>query len=176
MMLQDKKLLDARIAERDQLDAELQALLARYGLEVADGSIRQALLLLDDAQEARARMAERRQRAMAQEMHESSANQAVADLEEQRRAVEEAAGLEPDAPLRTLEAALRAKEDERDELNEKLEGAGKRLAELKRSLDAAKEDRTFDRVKLDYHQIRARLRIAKHNYIALLLAQKLLED
>lgn len=176
VMLQDKKLLDARIAERDQLDAELQALLARYGLEVADGSIRQALLLLDDAQEARARMAERRQRAMAQEMHESSASQAVADLEEQRRAVEEAAGLEPDAPLRTLEAALRAKEDERDELNEKLEGAGKRLAELKRSLDAAKEDRTFDRVKLDYHQIRARLRIAKHNYIALLLAQKLLED
>lgn len=176
VMLQDKKLLDARIAERDQLDAQLQALLARYGLEVADGSIRQALLLLDDAQEARARMAERRQRAMAQEMHESSASQAVADLEEQRRAVEEAAGLEPDAPLRTLEAALRAKEDERDELNEKLEGAGKRLAELKRSLDAAKEDRTFDRVKLDYHQIRARLRIAKHNYIALLLAQKLLED
>ena len=176
VMLQDKKLLDARIAERDQLDAELQALLARYGLEVADGSIRQALLLLDDAQEARARMAERRQRAMAQEMHESSASQAVADLEEQRRAVEEAAGLEPDAPLRTLEAALRAKEDERAELNEKLEGAGKRLAELKRSLDAAKEDRTFDRVKLDYHQIRARLRIAKHNYIALLLAQKLLED
>ncbi len=176
VMLQDKKLLDARIAERDQLDAELQALLARYGLEVADGSIRQALLLLDDAQEARARMAERRQRAMAQEMHESSASQAVADLEEQRRAVEEAAGLEPDAPLRTLEAALRAKEDGRDELNEKLEGAGKRLAELKRSLDAAKEDRTFDRVKLDYHQIRARLRIAKHNYIALLLAQKLLED
>lgn len=176
VMLQDKKLLDARIAERDQLDAELQALFARYGLEVADGSIRQALLLLDDAQEARARMAERRQRAMAQEMHESSASQAVADLEEQRRAVEEAAGLEPDAPLRTLEAALRAKEDERDELNEKLEGAGKRLAELKRSLDAAKEDRTFDRVKLDYHQIRARLRIAKHNYIALLLAQKLLED
>ena len=176
VMLQDKKLLDARIAERDQLDTELQALLARYGLEVADGSIRQALLLLDDAQEARARMTERRQRAMAQEMHESSASQAVADLEEQRRAVEEAAGLEPDAPLRTLEAALRAKEDERDELNEKLEGAGKRLAELKRSLDAAKEDRTFDRVKLDYHQIRARLRIAKHNYIALLLAQKLLED
>ena len=160
VMLQDKKLLDARIAERDQLDAELQALFARYGLEGADGSIRQALLLLDDAQEARARMAERRQRAMAQEMHESSASQAVADLEEQRRAVEEAAGLEPDAPLRTLEAALRAKEDERDELNEKLEGAGKRLAELKRSLDAAKEDRTFDRVKLDYHQIRARLRIA----------------
>ena len=176
VMLQDKKLLDARIAERDQLDAELQALFARYGLKGADGSIRQALLLLDDAQEARARMAERRQRAMAQEMHESSASQAVADLEEQRRAVEEAAGLEPDAPLRTLEAALRAKEDERDELNEKLEGAGKRLAELKRSLDAAKEDRTFDRVKLDYHQIRARLRIAKHNYIALLLAQKLLED
>ena len=28
--------------------------------------------------------------------------------------------------------------------------------------------RSFDQVKLDYHQIRARLRIAKHNYITLL--------
>lgn len=176
VMLQDKKLLDARVAERDKLDAELQELLARYGLEVVDGSVRQALLLLDDAQEARTRMVERRQRAMAQEMHESSASQAVAELEAQRRTVEEAAGLEPDAPVRTLEAALRAKEDERDELGDKLEGAGKRLTELTRTLDAAKDDRTFDRVKLDYHQIRARLRIAKHDYIALLLAQRLLED
>lgn len=176
VMLQDKKLLNASAAEKDKLDADLQALLKRNGLEAANGSIRQALLLLDDAQKARARMAERRQRAMANEMHESSASQAVAELEEQRRAVEEAAGLEPNSPLRVLEVTLRAKEEEREELAEKLKGADKRLAELKHTLDAAKDDRTFDRVKLDYHQIRARLRIAKHNYIALLLAQRLLED
>ncbi len=176
VMLQDKKLLDARMAERDELDATLQSLLDKNGLGAAEGSVRQALLLLDDAQEARARVAERRQRAMAQEMHESAANQALAELESQRRAIEEAAGLEPDAPIRTIEAMLRAKTSERAELEAELEGASARILELTRRLDAVRHDRTFDQVKLDYHQIRARLRVAKHDYIALLLAQRLLEE
>ncbi len=176
VMLQDKKLLDARTAERDKLDADLRTLLDRNGLGPANGSVRQALLLLDDAQEARTRIAEQRHRAMAQEMHESAANQAVAELEGQRRAVEEAAGLDADAPVRTVEAMLRAKEAERDELEAELEGAGDRIAELTRRLDQAKADRTFDRLKLEYHQIRSRLSIAKHDYITLLLVQRLLGD
>ena len=176
VMLQDKKLLDARVAERDAFEAELKSLLERNGLGSADGSIRQALLLLDDAQEARARMAEQRHRAMAHEMHESAANQALSELESQRRAVEEAAGLEPEASVRTVEQALRDKQAERDELQEQLAGAGERIEGLSRKLDRAKDDRSFDQVKLDYHQIRARLRIAKHNYITLLLAQRFLED
>ena len=176
VMLQDKKLLDARTAERDKLDAELRGLLDRMGLGAADGSVRQALLLLDDAKDVRARMAEQRQRAMANEMRKSSANQALSELEARRRSIEEAAGLEPDAPIRTLEATLRAKAAEHDELESELEGADTRLAELSRKLEQAKGDRTFDSVKLDYHQIRARLRIAKHNYLVLLLAQRLLQD
>ena len=176
VMLQDKKLLNARMAERDALEAELKSLLERNGLGSADGSIKQALLLLDDAQEARARMAEQRHRAMAHEMHESAANKALAELEAQRRSIEEAAGLEPDAPVRTLESMLRAKQEERDELESQLEGAGARIEELARTLDEAKGDRTFDSVKLDYHQMRARLRIAKHDYITLLLAQRLLAN
>ena len=176
VMLQDKKLLDARVAERDAFEADLKSLLESNGLASADGSIKQALLLLDDAQEARARMAEQRHRAMAHEMHESAANQALAELESQRRIVEEAAGLEPDAPARTLESVLRAKREESEELAANLEGAGERIAELSRKLDLAKEDRSFDRLKMDYHQIRARLRIAKHDYITMLLAQRLLEE
>ena len=176
VMLQDKKLLDARLKERDALDADLKALMAKYGLESAEGSVRQALLLLDDAQEARAHMAERRQRAMAHEMHKSSANQALADLEDQRHAIEEAAGLEPGAPVRTLDASLRDKVAERDELESQLEGDATRIAELTQKLDQAKEDRTFDQVKLDYHIIRTRLRAVKHNYITLLLAQRLLGE
>ncbi len=176
VMLQDKKLLEGRLKEKEELDNKLNALFKRYGLESADGSIRQALLLLDDAQEARARMAERRQRAMAHEMHESSANHALADLEVQRKAIEQAAGLEPDAPIRTLEATLRAKTAEQEEIEEKLEGAGSRITELTESLEQAKQDRSFDQLKLDYQQIRARLRVAKHDYIKLLLAQRLLEE
>ena len=176
VMLQDKKLLDARTTERDKSDAELRALLERYGLESADGSIRQALLLLDDAQEMRTRLAEQRQRAMAQEMRESAVTQALEALQTQRRTIEEAAGLEPDAPIRTLEAQLRAKTNERDELEAKLEDAGERIIQLTHRLDAVKDDRTFDQVKLEYYQIRSRLRIAKHDYITLLLAQRLLNQ
>lgn len=176
VMLQGKKLLDARVAERDAFESDLASILELNGLDAADGSIKQALLLLDDAQEARARMAEQRHRAMAHEMHESAANQALAELEDQRRAIEAAAGLEPDASVRTVESMLRAKEEERAELESKLEGAGERITELTRKLDLAKGDRSFDRLKLDYHQIRARLRIAKHDYITLLLAQRFLED
>lgn len=175
VMLQDKKLLDTRLAEKEANDAELRALLERNGLGPADGSIRQALLLLDDAQEARALMAEQRHRAMAHEMHESAANQALAELEEKRRAIEQAAGLDPDAPARTLESRLRAKEEERNEAEAQLQGAADRITELSRRLDRARDDRTFDQLKLDYHQIRARLRIAKHDYITLLLADRLLK-
>ena len=39
-----------------------------------------------------------------------------------------------------------------------------------------KDDRTFDQVKLEYYQIRSRLRIAKHDYITLLLTQRLLSQ
>ena len=176
VMLQDKKLLNARMAEKDALEAELAALRERSGLGSSDGSIKQSLMLLDDAQEARARMAEQRNRAMAQEMHESAANQAIVELEAQRRTIEEAAGLEPDAPVRAIESMLRAKEEERDELQTELESANTRIEELASKLDKVKDDRSFDSLKLDYHQIRARLRVAKHDYITLLIAQRLLEE
>lgn len=176
VMLQDKKLLEARTLERDELDAEMKALLERYGLESAEGSVRQAMRLLDDAQEARARMAEQRHRAMAHEMHESAANQTLAELELQRRALEEEAGLEENAPIRALESQLRSKEEELSEVQTTLENTGKQIDALTVRLDRAKGDRSFDCVKLDYHQIRARLRVAKHDYITLLLAQRLLEE
>lgn len=176
VMLQDKKLLDARTAERDGLDSELHAFMECNGLGAADGSVRQALLLLDDAKEARARIAERRQLAMANEMHKSSASQALAELESRRSSIEEAAGLQPDATARTLDALLREKTAERDEAKEGLEGAVARIAELTSRLERAKDDRTFDEVKLDYQQIRARLRVAKHDYLVLLLAQRLLQE
>ena len=176
VMLQDKKMLDARMEERDKLDADLKALMSRYGLDAADGSIRQALLLLDDAQEVRARMAEQRQRAMAHEMHRSSASQALADLEQQRRAIEEASGLEQGASARTLDVLLHEKMAERDDLTMALESESTRVAELADDLDQVKADRSFDQLKLDYQQIRARLRVAKHDYITLLLAQRLLGE
>ena len=176
VMLQDKKLLDARMAEKDELDAELQALFDRVGLHAANGSIRQAQLLLDDAQVERTRMAEQRQRAMAHEMHESMATKALDDLESQRRLVEDAAGLDRDASVRSVEATLREKTQERDELSHRLDDAEARIGELEHTLELARDDRSFDRLKLDYHQIRARLRIAKHDYIVLLLAQQLLAE
>ena len=176
VMLQDKKLLDARIAEKDELDAELNAMLEHSGLQGADGSIRQALLMLDDAQEARARMAEHRQSAMAHEMRKSAASKAIEQLESQRSDLLEKEGLPPDATVRSVESTLRAKTAELESLEEELEKTTARLAQLSRQLEAVKTDRTFDSLKLDYQQMRARLRAAKHDYIVLLLANRLLAE
>lgn len=77
--------------------------------------------------------------------------------------------------MRVLETRIREKTVEYDSLREQLAAADARHDELSRNLDQAREDRSFDRLKLDYQQIRARLRVAKHEYITLLLAQRLLE-
>ncbi|MBO4352326.1 MAG: AAA family ATPase, partial [Eggerthellaceae bacterium] len=53
VMLQDKKKLDASSAAKQLLDDEVAAFLEDNGLAAANGSIRQARSLLDDAREAR---------------------------------------------------------------------------------------------------------------------------
>lgn len=87
VMLQEKKLLGARVVERDELASATEAFLEESGLQLAQGSIRQALLLLDDAQAERSRLAEVRQRLMALKMHEESVESSLSELEAQRRGV-----------------------------------------------------------------------------------------
>lgn len=62
VMLQDGKRLDAALANSDALADELRAFLEDNALADANGSARQALMLLDDAASERARIAKLRQR------------------------------------------------------------------------------------------------------------------
>lgn len=175
VMLQDKKLLDARIAEADEVTRNIDEILERSGLGEANGSIRQALALLDDAQEERSRRAEVQQHRMALEMHEETVRNALGKLQADRRRAEEEASLAEGVPLGVVEASLGEKKGQYETAKQQLDETSARMAELAEKLDRALDEDGFSQLKLDYHQTRARLRVAKHEFITLLLAQRLLE-
>ena len=73
-MLKDKKLLGARVLERADADARVRVFLAESGLDAADGSTRRALLLLDEAQVERHRLARQDQMQIARGIRENGAS------------------------------------------------------------------------------------------------------
>lgn len=175
VMLQDKKLLDARLAEAAEIDRQINDYLDGSGFEKANGSIRQALSLLDDAQEERSRLAEIQQHSAAIAMHEETARNALDELNASRRQAEGKAGLPEGVSLDDVESGLSEKKARLEALNGQLEQSTARANDLSERLGQARQDNGFSHLKLDYHQIRAQLRVAKHDFITLLLAQRLLE-
>lgn len=175
IMLQDKKKLDACLVEKDRVDAEIAAFLDEAGLANANGSLRQARLILDDAREARAQREVVRQKSASLDLRTGSAEASLAELSGERCRIMGLAELAPDAPVSTLDDLIRQKSAQRDALLEALESMNQRSGELSRELDRASDDREFDRLKLEYQQIKTRLRARKHELVELLLAKRMLE-
>ncbi|MBQ2681567.1 MAG: AAA family ATPase, partial [Eggerthellaceae bacterium] len=80
VMLQDKKKLDTSLAAKQLLDDEVKAFLEEKGLAAANGSIRQARSLLDDAREARSDMQARNQRLASLERRIETNKQTIESL------------------------------------------------------------------------------------------------
>ena len=167
IMLQDRKKLDSCTAEQASFRAGVAEFLEGAGLGAADGSIRQARSLLDEARDARAARAEDAQKAAALASRINVAERELGDLTEARAALNWG-DVNPDR-------VIREKTEQRDALVEAAADMGERFGELARGLEAAREDRSFDAVKFEYQQIRARLREAKGELIELLIARRVLE-
>ena len=86
VMLQDQKKLDAILASRKNLDSEIRAFMEDAGLGEADGSIKYARGLLDDAREARAQAGASAQRKAALDMRLAAARDSLAACKSQRSA------------------------------------------------------------------------------------------
>ena len=84
VMLQDKKKLDASLAAKQLLDDEVEAFLEEKGLAAANGSIRQARSLLDDARDVRSDMQARNQRLASLEMRIETNKQTIESLTRER--------------------------------------------------------------------------------------------
>lgn len=175
VMLQDSKKLTACQADKDRFEEELRAAMEAAGLGEANGSIRQARTLLDEASEQRAALAAACQRTSSIDMRIRANEKELAERRATRERIAEQAGLPANVTLREFDAVIRDKSAQRDALLEALEGMSERFGELTRELGLAKTSREFDQLKLEYFELRTRLRERKHELVTLLIARRLLE-
>jgi uncharacterized protein YhaN len=142
---------------------------------MAGGSVRQARALLDDAREGRSRMVAFDQRLTSLGMRADIARNELAEMLDERAQAMVSTGLAPDAPIHALEGLARQRSEERDVLTRALADMNQRFGELGQRLEAAREDHAFYDAKLEFHQLRCRLREQKRRLVVLLLARRMLE-
>ena len=174
VMLQDKKKLEASLAAKLELEEEITAFFESAGLGRANGSIRQARALLDEAHEGRARVALLDQRLASLDIRAEAASEALDEAVAERSDIAESVGLAPDAPLRAFDSLVRQRGELRDELSQAYGDMNLRYGELGQRLESARVDYGFDRAKLEYQELQCRLRESKRELITLLLARRML--
>lgn len=175
VMLQDKKKLEACLAAQQKLTSRLIEQLAAAGLASAHGSIRSARSLLDEAREQRAETGLLQQRQQALASRQSSVQDHLTEVESQREALLERAGLSALATPADIDGAIDQKIKQRAGLLEASESLNRRYGELKQGLSQAKHARNFDELKLRYQQVRTRQDESAQEYARLLLAKRMLE-
>lgn len=175
VMLQDKKKLEACLAAQEQLAARVRAQLDEAGLAAAQGSLRSARTLLDEAREARAAEGLFFQRQQALVARLSSVEESLAEVERERIHILRRAALPDDASIASLDAAIDQKTRQRAGLLEASENLNRRYGELKQELSQAERARSFDEIKLRYQQVRTRQNESAQDYARLLLAKRMLE-
>lgn len=175
VMLQDRKKLEAVEAARTACLQEIRRKLDEAGLGAAEGSLRRARSLLDEAHEGRTEreMLDQRRRALVSRL--SSIEESISEAEQRRRAAFEEAGLgEEDSTARFDEELARASR-RRSALLEASDGMNRRYGELKQTLAQARGAHRLDELKLEQQQLLTRQEESARAYATLLLARRMLQ-
>lgn len=175
VMLQDKKKLEACVAMRERHAERVREVLDGAGLGAAQGSLRRARSLLDEARDARSELASLEQRRRAAASRLSALNDAADAARRQRQAIFESLGLRDEATMEALDAAAVRRARQRAALLEASENLNRRYGELKQVLAQARYAHRFDEIKMEYQQVRTRLDESAVDYARLLLAKRMLE-
>ena len=175
VMRQDEKKLASCVADEERLAADIRAELDEAGLADAEGSLRRARTILDEAKDVRADMALCLQRQQAATARLAEAERRLADIAVQRDQLYERAGVEPGASLATIDEAISRKALQRDGLLEASEQLNRRHGELKQALAQAGTLTSFDELKIRYQAVRTRLAEAIADFERLLLAERMLQ-
>ena len=175
VMLQDQKKLETCLQAKDALRLDLERYLEEAGLEAAEGSIKQARALLDDAREDRARANLSDQRRASIGLRLNAALEEVSAASRERRSLENELDLPEGASLAEVDALIRARTSARDALTVAHADMNQRFGELDQRLGSAVDQRSFDDAKLGYHQLNCRLKEARRELVSLLLARRILE-
>ncbi len=175
VMLQDKKKLEACVESRESFRREARAQLDSAGLEEAQGSLRRARTLLDEAKDARAESNLYRQRQQALVSRRSSLEESLALAKRQRKRLFERIDSRAERTVEALDAALVQKVQQRSGLLETSEHLNRRYGELKQELSHAVKEKEFDALKLQAEEVKTRIDESSREYARLLLAKRMLE-
>ena len=175
VMIQDKKKLEACQAEEESVAAQVREALDEEGLGEAQGSVRQARALLDEAREARQAMALCRQRQQAAAARRADAEHRLQEIASERAVALQRAGLSPESGVGDVEEELERRVRQRTGLIEALESMNQRAGELAAVLAQAETERDFDRIKIEVQEVTTRLEEARTDFARLLLAKHMLE-
>ncbi len=174
VMLQDSKKLDGTKQAREQFAAKVESELTGMGLSTAEGSLRRARTLLDEAKEIRNATQLYQQRKQASVSRRTSDEAALAKAEARRDELFAKAALSENT-LTAFDTAIRARAQQREGLMETCERLNRRYGELKQTLDQARGERTFDELKLRYQELQTRRDRSATELSELLLARRMLE-
>lgn len=175
VMVQDTKKMEACQAEESQFAMRIAQELADEGLGRAEGSLRQARVLLDEARDARSAMALCRQRQQAAAARAAQAADRLGEIAVERSAALERAGLSPDASPADVDREYDRRLRQRTGLLETFEGMNRRAGELEAVLANAARSTEFDRCKIEVQQVCTQLDEAKTDFGRLLLAKRMLQ-
>lgn len=170
----DQHKLDATRDALDEYDRTITAFLNAQGMQAAQGSLKRARALMDEANDLRAEatvLAQSRQSLVSQR---SALADSLSRNEADTQAAYAAMAISPDVPASAIDERLSQLTEQRDDLQRTLDSIGTRLGELGQILSAASRARDFDRLKLDLAMLQTRLDDAMEEYARLLIARNLL--
>ena len=175
VLLQDEKKLAACEEGMAQVRAAIAEELGALGLGVAQGSVRRARVLLDEAKDVRSQMALDAQRQQAAALRARSLQERLAAIAAERAELAERAGVEPGIAPAALDDLIDRKERDRAALRDTAEAVSRRLGELTEELAQAQQSRELDLCKMRYEEAACRLKDAEVEFARLTLARSLLE-
>lgn len=176
VMLQDKKKLEACRENQRRLAGRIEEELNASGLAEAEGSLRRARALLDEAREARTEENLFMQRLQAIMSRRSSAEEKLAAALAEREGIFESIALREDRSITALDELIDQRTRQRNGLLETSERVNSRYGELKQELSQARQRLEFDELKMAYQQVRTRQDECAQDYARLLLAKRMLES
>lgn len=176
VMRQDAKSFDQAVARQEAAAEDAARFLDANGLQQAVGSPKRALALLDQEEEASGEQARLLQQQGHLQQRLAARQDEQADLEAQRAHVCEEAGVHASSAREELDAALVQETAHRRQVRELAQKTSQDMGRIAQQLQSARQDQSYDRIKLERSQAEARLDEAKRRFAVLLLARLTLQD
>lgn len=175
VMQQDAKNLEACERDAEEHRAALRAYLDEHGLAAAQGSLRHARRLLDQARDFRVRHEAAAQNSRALALQRSALIQTLEKVDAQRGQTLRAIGLEADALLEDVDRLIDQAADERARTARASHETERTIGEITQRLSAARHAKSFDRAKIEAELVETRFAESRRRLALLLIARKSLE-